>query len=85
MSYYKYLGIFFSSRLSWSFAARRLSIQAQKALSMIKVILKRCHRLPPDIVFEIFDKKITPILTYASEIWENKIFNDIKNVQITFC
>ena len=57
----------------------------KKAFSMIKVVLKRCHGLPLDIVFEIFDKTITPILTNASEIWGNKIFNDIENVQIKFC
>ena len=85
VSYYKYLGVCFSSRLSWSFAARSLSVQSQKALSMIKVVLNRCHGLPPDIVFEIFDKTVTPILTYPLKIWGNKLFNDIENVQIKFC
>ena len=65
VSYYKYLGVFLSSGLNWSWSctAWSPSVQAQKALWMIKVVLSKSQRLPLDMVFEIFDKSVTPILT----------------------
>ena len=36
VSYYKYLGIYFSSRLNWSYAVKSLGVQAQKVVDMIK-------------------------------------------------
>ena len=36
VSYYKYLGVFFSSRLKWTMCCKTLRIQSEKAINMIK-------------------------------------------------
>ena len=83
--YYKYLGLFFSSRLNWSYATKCLSVQSNKALYMIRMLQNKCHNLPPEVLFEIFDTVVAPTVTYASEIWGYKIYNSIENVQLKFC
>ena len=42
--------------------------QAQRALFAIKS-KKEAYDLHVDIIFDLFDKMITPILLYGSEIW----------------
>ena len=37
--YYKYLGLFFSSRLNWSYATKSLNVQSSKALCTIKNLI----------------------------------------------
>jgi hypothetical protein len=36
VSYYKYLGVFLSSRLKWTMCCKTLRIQSEKAINMIK-------------------------------------------------
>ena len=52
--YYKYLGLFFSQRLNWSYATKSLNVQSGKALCTIKKLNYRCNGLPLKIAFEIF-------------------------------
>ena len=85
VTYYKYLGLFYSSRLSWSYGVKSLSLQSQKSVNMLKCLITRCHGLPQDIIFEIFDTTIVPIICYASEIWGYKRYDVIENVQLRFC
>ena len=42
VSYYKYLGLTISTRLSWNPAQRTLAAQARKALQMIRVVNNEC-------------------------------------------
>ena len=85
VSYYKYLGLVFSSRLKWSAAAKALAAQANKALFSIKRLYKKCNGLSLDVCFKLFDNMILPILCYGSEIWGYKKYDVIENVQLQFC
>ena len=65
---YKYLGLMFSSSLSWSNAISTLRKQAEKAVIGIKILGKKCGGLPVDVAFQLFDSKVLPILCYGSEV-----------------
>ena len=82
--YYKYLGLFFSSRLNWSYATKLLNVQSSKALCTIKKLNYRCNGLPLKILFEIIDTVVVPIVTYGAEIWGFKKHNEIEAVQLKF-
>ena len=84
VSYYKYLGIVISTRLSWSPAQSTLSAQASKAINMINQMNFKCN-YSFKTSCEIFDKCALPILTYGSEIWGTDIHSSIENVHFKFC
>ena len=84
VSYYKYLGIIISSRLSWSPAQTTLAAQASRSLSVINQLNHKC-----DYSFktscELFNKCTVPVLTYGSEVWGTDVNTCIENVQLKFC
>ena len=85
VSEYKYLGLVFSTTLSWSRAQLTLAIQAQKALLKLHRLDKMCDGLPPQLQFELFDRTISPILCYGSEIWGFNYSDIIETVHTKFC
>ena len=40
VTYYRYLGLFFSSRRNWSYAVKTHSMQSEKAVNNIKCVMK---------------------------------------------
>ena len=75
---YVYLGVTFNYDGSFKKAIDKQIIQARKA--MFALLSKtRALRLPFDIVVELFNLCIVPILLYGAEIWG---FSDIESVEI---
>jgi len=85
VSVYKYLGILISSHLKWCRATNQLALQAQKALVKIYKLDKQCEGLPPNILFELFDKLVVPILCYGAEVWGYEKCENIELVHRKFC
>ena len=85
VSYYKYLGILFSSRNSWYMSQKTLANQASKALFAVKSRLTQFGNVNLSVMFKIFDTKILPILLYGSEIWFSHPSMDIEKVHNQFC
>ena len=83
-SFYKYLSILMSSRLSWSPAQKTLSQQAEKAMFLINNINKECNYsfLCSN---KLFDSCISTIVTYGSEIWGANVHNSIEDVLLKYC
>ena len=77
---YKYLGIFFTTKLKWSKATTTLAQQASKALNMLYIYERKCDGLPLIAAFELFDKMILPVLLYGAEIWGYKEWPVIEKV-----
>ena len=84
VSYYKYLGVLMSTRLSWSPAQVNLSLQASKALHVINLVNYKCD-FSFSIACNLFDKCIAPILTYGSEIWGTDVHSSIERLHNKFC
>ena len=85
VTYYKYLGLIFSSRLSWSKTISTLRHQAEKAIIAVKIIFNKCGGLPTNVAFHLFDTLVLPILCYGSEIWGYQCYADIEIVHGAFC
>ena len=66
---YKYLGIYFSTKLSFTAACRELSSKAKKALLCIIQKLRFFNNHSLDVLLKLFDCQVQPILQYGSEIW----------------
>ena len=85
VKHYNYLGMLFSSRLSWSPAKSNLAAKATKALHSIQVVIRRFGRMSIANSFKLFDTIVVPVLCYGSEIWGHEFSENIERVQIKFC
>ena len=85
VTYYKYLGLVISSRLSWYMCQKTLAEQAAKALFGLKASLNKFGILSANLLFKIFDTNILPILNYGAEIWFSHDSPDIEKVHHHFC
>lgn len=85
VTYYKYLGLVISSRLSWYMCQKTLAEQASKAVFSLKSNLNKFGYLSANLLLKIFDTKILPILTYAAEIWYSHESLDVEKIHHDFC
>ena len=66
---YKYLGIYFSTKLSFSAACSELASKAKKALLCIMQRLRTFDNNSLGVFLKLFDSQVLPIMQYGSEIW----------------
>jgi hypothetical protein len=66
---YKYLGIYFSTKLSFTNACKDLASRAKHALLCIMQKLSSLENQSFDLFVKIFDSQVQPIAQYGSEIW----------------
>ena len=85
VTYYRYLGLIFSSRNVWSEALSNLASQPKKALSIVRrMIWKVGHLKLHHVSFQVFDSRIVPILCYGSEIWGHTYGDQIEKIYVNF-
>ena len=84
VSYYKYLGVLFSTRLSWTPAQETLSAQGKKAMYFIDTMNYSCD-FSYKTSCQLFYKCIIPVITYGCEIWGYDVHRCTENVLYTFC
>ena len=85
VSFYKYLGAYFTSRLSWFKTQQMLSMQAQKAVNTIFRYGKHFGYFSLQDAFKLFDAMVKPILVYSSPLWGFQVCSQIEKVHIQFC
>ena len=66
---YKYLGLTFSTRLSFSAAVEYMAVRAQKSTIEILATLNRIDCNSAEIFFKLFDAQVVPTLLYGAELW----------------
>ncbi|MEW8548219.1 MAG: reverse transcriptase family protein [Candidatus Thiodiazotropha sp.] len=66
---FSYLGLSLSMQLSFNRMASDQATKAKRVLISLLNSLYDLGQLPKDIFFKIFDRKISPLLLYGSEIW----------------
>ena len=66
---YKYLGIFFSTKLSFTFACKDLASRAKRALLAVLQKLRQFDNQSFEIFIKLFDSQIQPVVQYAAELW----------------
>ena len=84
-SNYKYMGLIFSSTLSWNKAREKLATQAQKSINAIKTFGRNFGKFDLVEYFKLFDSMVKPILIYGAEIWGTEIADEIEQIQLNFC
>ena len=85
VSFYKYLGIYFTPKLIWSKTKDVLALQASKAVFKIFQYQHQFGQFCPKDIFKLFDSIVKPILCYGSEIWGYEYSQKIEKVHIKFC
>ena len=82
---FNYLGVVFTSGGSFCDATNTLAGQALKAIFKLKKYLYKFTEIPVGNKLELFDKLITPILNYGSEVWGFFKALPIERVHMQFC
>ena len=85
VKHFKYLGIVFTTGGSFSEAQNTLAGQAQKAIFKLNKYLYKFTFISPKHKLDLFDKHISPILNYSSEVWGFCQANAIERVHMQFC
>ena len=80
-----YLGILFSPGLSYTDAHNTLAGQALKALFKLNGYLYKFVDISVSHSLSLFDKLITPILSYGQEVWGFQSAIQIERIQLHFC
>ena len=84
ISFYKYLGIYMTPKLSWSKTWENATSQAQKAIACIFRYQKTFVLFAPHDIFKLFDSIVCPILTYGAEVWGYQYVNKLENCSLSF-
>ena len=79
---YKYLGLYFSTRLSFTYTCNDLMSKAKNAIYMILRNMYRFQNSSIDVFFRLFDAQVQPILLYGAEIWGLEKGKDIEKVHL---
>ena len=69
VQFYKYLGTYFTAKLSWTKTKETLAFQANKAVNTLLHYQNQYGRFDHNDAFKFVDAMVLPILTYSSEIW----------------
>ena len=82
---FSYLGIVFTFGGSCHETQETLAGQALKAISAMNTYLYKFTHLKPSHILDLFDKLISPILNYGSELWGFNKAPAIESVHLQFC
>ena len=66
---YKYLGLYFSTKLSFMVACKDIASRGKRALICILKKLSALENRSFNLFIKLFDSQVQPILQYGAEIW----------------
>ena len=76
--------MFFTPGLSWNKACKELAEKADRASNMLLGFIFKTKLNVKDACF-LFDRMVSPILTYCSEVWGHTSSQTVENVHLKFC
>ena len=79
---FKYLGVLFTSRLSFNALQQDLAQRARAALLQVNRCIRKLVSVPPDVYFKLFDAQVLPVLLYSSELWGLTDNFQVENVHL---
>ena len=80
-----YLGVMLTNNGLFAQAQKTLAEQANKGIFSLNSRLARFNNMKPPVVMDLFDKYISPILNYGSEVWGFHKSPDVEQVHLCFC
>ena len=75
---YKYLGLYFSTKLSTNVSQNDLVRRAKVAINQILKSMLKINDVQRKVILRLFDSQIQPLLLYGSEVWG---VNDCETVE----
>ena len=66
---YKYLGVYFSTKLSFTVACKDLASRGKRALICIMQKLKALENQSFELFIKLFDAQLQPNIQYGAGIW----------------
>ena len=84
VDYFYYLGVKFVKTGNLRFAVKALHDQASRAMNNLLLLFKKLS-FDVKTKLSLFDKLISPILLYGSELWGIFNFDDVNRLHIKFC
>ena len=80
---YKYLGLDFTTRLSFNNATRPFVAKAKQSNYAVYKSLNNLNCYSFDVYMKLFDSKVLSVLSYASELWGMSDLPEIERVHTT--
>ena len=77
---YNYLDMIFTTKFSVSAALSDVCKKGKKGVVEIQKSMRRLSTIDPCLFWKLFDAQITPLLTYAAEVWGLHDTKQIENV-----
>ena len=77
------LGMTFNRTVNLKYSQKVLVQQSIKARAVLEGYLRKHKHLPVNVIFDLFDTLIKPILLYACEVWGITMGNDIEQLHLT--
>ena len=85
VSFYKYLGLIFSSKHSFSLATEEIAVKGKKSVMGIMRTLRTIGCSSPEVFFKLFDAQVMPILLYGAEVWGDQSYKRLEQVHLYAC
>jgi len=82
---YCYLGFRFTTMISAKNGTQHLVTKGKKAVVQLNRVFRKYKEMTVNTFFNIFDKKIQPILLYAAEVWGINQLEHIEKVHMMAC
>jgi len=82
---YRYLGIMFTPKLSWTKAQNCLASQARKAILCIYQYQQKFGFFSHRDMFKLYDSMVVPILCYGAEVWGTSYSKATETAHTLFC
>ena len=84
-TYFNYLGVNFSSVLSWTHNQNIRANKGIRALGSTRALMSKFPNLQNSVIWKVFDTMVKPILHYGAEIWGAHDAPEIEKVQTKLC
>lgn len=79
---YKYLGLYVSTKLSFTFACQDLVSRGKRALLRIFQLLYKFENASVKLFLKLFDAQVQPIVQYGAEIWGFETGQEIEKLHL---
>ena len=79
---YKYLGLYFTTKLSFNYTCGDLVSRAKRAVFSILSLMYKFDSRPTNIFFKLFDTQVQPIVNYGAEVWGLEAGKEIEKVHL---
>ena len=84
MKSYKYLGEWFSTNGKFTRATEYLSDKSKKATFSLKTTLKELRHPPIQIVLQLCESILKPVMCYGCEVWGFNENKDLDGIELQF-